>query len=65
MEQGRIRESDPELLVLSIYSTVMGAATEIKLFEAIGEKQTLRGAALRRKELLRFLESALAPKALL
>ena len=65
MEQGRIRESDPELLVLSIYSTVMGAATEIKLFEAIGEKQPLRGAALRRKELLRFLESALAPKALL
>jgi len=61
MEAGRIRHSDPELLVLSIYSTVMGAATEVKLFEAIGEKQTLRGAALRRKELLRFLKSALSP----
>ena len=62
MNAGRMRKSDPELVVLSIYSTVMGAATEVKLFEAIGEEQTLRGAALRRKELLRFLESALSPK---
>ncbi len=61
MDAGRIRRSDPELLVLSVYSTVMGAATEVKLFEAIGEEQTLRGAAARRKELLRFLESALMP----
>ncbi len=62
MDAGRMRKSDPELVVLSIYSTVMGAATEVKLFEAIGEKQTLRGAAMRRKELLRFLDSALTPK---
>ena len=62
MDAGRMRKSDPELLVLSIYSTVMGAATEVKLFEAIGEKQTLRGAAMRRKGLLRFLDSALTPK---
>jgi len=62
MNAGRMRKSDPELVVLSIYSTVMGAATEVKLFEAIGEEQTLRGAALRRKELLRFLGSALSPK---
>ena len=49
MQAGRVRKSDPELLVLSIYSTVMGAATEVKLFEAIGETSTLRDVALRRK----------------
>jgi AcrR family transcriptional regulator len=61
MEAGRIRQSDPELLVLSTYSTVMGAATEVKLFEAIGEKSTLRDVAIRRKELTRFLRTALIP----
>lgn len=61
MEAGRIRQSDPELLVLSTYSTVMGAATEVKLFEAIGETSTLRDVAIRRKELLRFLRTALIP----
>jgi AcrR family transcriptional regulator len=61
MEAGRIRQSDPELLVLSTYSTVMGAATEVKLFEAIGEKTTLRDVAIRRKELTRFLRTALIP----
>ncbi len=61
MQAGRVRKSDPELLVLSIYSTVMGAATEVKLFEAIGETSTLRDVALRRKELLRFLRTALIP----
>ena len=39
----------------------MGAATEVKLFEAIGETSTLRDVALRRKELLRFLRTALIP----
>ena len=61
MQAGRVRTSDPELLVLSIYSTVMGAATEVKLFEAISETSTLRDVALRRKELLRFLRTALIP----
>ncbi|MBT96172.1 MAG: hypothetical protein CL431_09400 [Acidimicrobiaceae bacterium] len=61
MKAGRIRQSDPELLVLSAYSTVMGAVTEVKLFEAIGEKSTLRDVAIRRKELLRFLRTALIP----
>jgi hypothetical protein len=39
----------------------MGAVTEVKLFEAIGEKSTLRDVAIRRKELLRFLRTALIP----
>ncbi len=61
MTIGRIRESDPYLLVISVYSVIMGAATEGNLLEAIGIQQTPRDVALRRKELLRFLRSALIP----
>ncbi len=61
MEKGKIVESDPYLLVLSMYSVIMGAATEGNLLEAIGVQQTPRDVVLRRKELLRFLKSALVP----
>ena len=63
MDIGRIRESDPYLLVISVYSVIMGAATEGNLLEAIGIQQTPRDVVLRRKELLRFLRSALIPVA--
>tara|TARA_B100000686_G_C16689397_1_gene916713 strand:+ start:786 stop:1376 length:591 start_codon:yes stop_codon:yes gene_type:complete len=61
MAKGRIVQSDPYLLVLSVYSVIMGAATEGNLLEAIGIQQTPRDVVLRRKELLRFLKSALVP----
>ena len=61
MRAGRVRESDPQLLAFSVYSTVMGVATEIEVLRAVGVEQTLREAALRRRELLRFLRSALQP----
>ena len=61
MEKGRIVESDPHLLVLSMYSAIMGAATEGNLLEAMGIKQNPRDVVMRRKELLRFLKSALIP----
>lgn len=63
MDAGRVRRSDPRLLAFSVYSTVMGAATEIEVLRAVGVEQTLREAALRRRELLRFLRSALQPAA--
>lgn len=61
MKHGRVVESDPQLLVLSIYSAIMGAATESNLLEAVGIHQTPREVAQRRKELLRFLKSAVIP----
>ena len=61
MEKGKIVESDPYLLVLSMYSVIMGAATEGNLLEAIGVQQTPRDVVLPRKERLRFLKSALVP----
>lgn len=62
MRAGRVRQSDPQLLAFSVYSTVMGVATEIEVLRAVGVEQTLREAALRRRELLRFLRSALQPQ---
>jgi TetR/AcrR family transcriptional regulator len=61
MREGRVRESDPQLLAFSVYSTVMGVATEIEVLRAVGVEPSAREAALRRRELLRFLRSALQP----
>ena len=61
MRAGRVRESDPQLLAFSVYSTVMGVATEIEVLRAVGMEPTLRQTVQRRQELLRFLRSALQP----
>lgn len=59
MAAGRFRPSDPRLLLLSTYSTVVGVATEVEVLRALGIEPTLRSAAVRRRELLTFLERAL------
>ena len=59
MESGTIRRCDPRLLLVSTYSTVMGVATEVEVLRAVGVEPTLRDTVLRRRELLRFLRSAL------
>ena len=61
MEAGRLRRSDPAMLLLSLYSTVVGVATELEVQRAIGLEPTLRATVERRRELLRFLRAALAP----
>jgi TetR/AcrR family transcriptional regulator len=61
MAQGRMRVTDSRLLLLSAYSTVIGMATEVEVLRALGEEPTLRSLARRRRELLDFLHSALAP----
>lgn len=61
MAKGAIRETDPRLLMVSVYSTVMGVATEIELLRIVGVAPTLRETVNRRNELLRFLRSALEP----
>jgi len=59
MRRGHMRQTDPNLLLVSAYSTVMGVATEVEVLRAVGIEPTLREAVRRRKELLRFLEAAL------
>ncbi len=59
MDSGVIRRCDSRLLLVSTYSTVMGVATEVEVLRAVGVEPTLRDTVLRRRELLRFLRSAL------
>lgn len=59
MRRGRMRDTDPNLVILSAYSTVMGVATEVEVLRAVGIEPTLREAVRRRRELLTFLEAAL------
>ena len=59
MDAGRVRRCDAQLLVMSVYATVMGVATEVELLRAIGMEPSLRSAAIRRREVLSFLHSAL------
>jgi TetR/AcrR family transcriptional regulator len=59
MDAGRLRRTDARLLILSVYSTVVGVATEVEVLRAVGVEPTLRTMAGRRAELLRFLRAAL------
>jgi TetR/AcrR family transcriptional regulator len=61
MDGGRLRTSDPSMLLLSLYSTVVGVATELEVQRALGMDPTLRATVGRRQELIRFLRAALAP----
>lgn len=59
MDAGRMRRTDPRLLLVSAYSTVMGVATEVEVLRAVGIEPTLRATVARRRELINFLRSAL------
>jgi AcrR family transcriptional regulator len=59
MDAGRMRRSDPSLVLVSAYSTVVGVATEVEVLRAVGIEPTLRSTVTRRRELLAFLHSAL------
>jgi len=59
MDAGRFRRSDPSMLLLSLYATVVGVAGELEVQRAIGLESTLRVAVARRRELVRFLSAAL------
>lgn len=61
MDAGRLRRSDPAMLLLSLYSTVVGVATELEVQRALGIPPSLRATVARRQELIRFLHAALAP----
>ena len=62
MDAGRLRASDPSMLLLSLYSTVVGVATELEVQRAFGMSPSLRATVGRRQELIRFLRAALAPE---
>jgi TetR/AcrR family transcriptional regulator len=59
MEGGTMRRHEPRLLLLAIYSTVVGMITEVEVLRALGEEPTARSLVRRRQEILRLLRSAL------
>ncbi|MEQ8840252.1 MAG: TetR/AcrR family transcriptional regulator [Acidimicrobiales bacterium] len=61
MDAGRLRSSDASMLLLSLYSTVVGVATELEVQRAMGLPASLRSTVARRQELIRFLHAALTP----
>ncbi len=61
MASGRMRRYEPRLLLLAIYSTVVGMITEVEVLRALGEEQTARSLVRRRQEILSLLHTALLP----
>ena len=59
MDAGHMRRHDPNLLLLAIYSTVIGMVTEVDVLRALGEEPTARSLVRRRADVLRLLRSAL------
>jgi TetR/AcrR family transcriptional regulator len=59
MDAGTMRRHDPRLLLLAIYSTVIGMVTEVEVLRALGEEPTARSLVRRRADALRLLRSAL------
>jgi len=62
MAAGRMRKHDPNLLLLAIYSTVIGMVTEVEVLRALGEEPTARSLVRRRSDVLALLRSALVPE---
>lgn len=63
LKEGRVAGDNARLLLFSLYSTIMGVATEVEVLRAMGIEPSMRSLAERRTELLRFLSAALAPVA--
>jgi hypothetical protein len=59
MDAGAMRRHDPRLLLLAIYSTVIGMVTEVEVLRALGEEPTARSLVRRRADVLALLRSAL------
>lgn len=59
MDAGHMRVHEPRLLLLAIYSTVVGMITEVDVLRALGEEPDARSLVRRRQEILRLLRSAL------
>jgi AcrR family transcriptional regulator len=59
MDAGVMRRHEPRLLLLAIYSTVVGMVTEVEVLRALGEEPTARSLVRRRSDVLNLLRSAL------
>jgi AcrR family transcriptional regulator len=61
MDAGRVRRTDPRLLLLFTYSAVVGVATDLEAQRVLGIEPTVASLARLRRELFAFLRAALMP----
>lgn len=59
MDAGRFRRLEPRMLLLAIYSAVVGAATEPEVMRALGIEPDLRSIVRARRQTIDFLRAAL------
>jgi AcrR family transcriptional regulator len=59
MDAGTLRRSDPRLLVLFVYATVVGAATEVEAQRAVGYEPSVASLRNLRRELFAYVRAAL------
>ena len=59
MVAGRFRRLEPRMLLLAVYSAVIGVATEPEVMRALGQEPDLRSLVKARRETIEFLRAAL------
>ena len=59
MDAGRFRRLEPRMLLLAIYSAVVGVATEPEVMRALGVEPDLRSIVQARRQTIDFLRAAL------
>ena len=59
MVAGRFRRLEPRMLLLAVYSAVIGVATQPELMRALGLEPDLRSLVKARRETIEFLRAAL------
>tara|TARA_Y100001970_G_scaffold14681_1_gene16471 strand:- start:14144 stop:14734 length:591 start_codon:yes stop_codon:yes gene_type:complete len=59
MVAGRFRRHEPRMLLLAVYSAVVGVATEPEVMRALGLEPDLRSLVRARRETIEFLRAAL------
>lgn len=61
MDAGALRRSDPRLLLLLLYATVVGVATEVEAQRAVGLTPSPASLRKLRRELFAYIRAALRP----
>ncbi|MFT5530801.1 MAG: AcrR family transcriptional regulator [Candidatus Poriferisodalaceae bacterium] len=61
MDAGRLRRLEPRMLLLAVYSAVIGVATEPEVMRMLGVEPDIRSLVRARSEVLQLLRAALVP----
>jgi len=61
MDAGTIRRADPRLLLLFMYATVVGVATEVEVQRAVGLATSPGALRQLRRELFAYIRAATSP----